>query len=97
LVNGRLDFVSITLRVSSHLRDLRVKLSRLQISREGSEEAKDREGSRINLGFLFSVVSLELPQSPTSRHPVLDTGLGFFKLGVKSQAPHQVGGDELRM
>ena len=64
LVNGRLDSMANPLRASSHLRELRVKLSRLQISREGREEAKDREGSRINLGCLFSIVSPELPGTP---------------------------------
>ena len=60
LVNGRLDSISNPLRASSHLREFRVKLSRSQISREGRDEAKDREGSRINLVYLLSIVPPEL-------------------------------------
>jgi isoleucyl-tRNA synthetase len=41
-----------------------------------------------------SVHLLEWPILPTLRHPVLDTGLGFSAT-EKSQAPHQVRGDEL--
>ena len=59
---------SITLRASSLLRGLRVKLSRLQISREGREEAKDREGEGLSptglIGIAcsaFSFHTLRLP------------------------------------
>ena len=48
----------------AHLRDLR----------EGREEEKDREGSRINIGCLFSVVSPELLAQP-DWHSRLSTDL----------------------
>ena len=41
-----------------------------------------------------SVHLLEWPNLPDLRHPVLDTGLGL-SAAEKSQAPHQVRGDEL--
>jgi propionyl-CoA carboxylase alpha chain len=47
-------------------------------------------------GFLPSTGRLTRYRSPT-RHPVLDTGLGFSSdVGARSQAPHQVRGDDIR-
>ena len=47
-------------------------------------------------GFLPSTGRLTRYRPPT-RHPVLDTGLGFSSSGSeKSQAPHQVRGDGIR-
>ncbi len=43
-----------------------------------------------------SVHLLEWPVLPLTRHPVLDTGLGFSSEAAEnSQAPHQLRGDEL--
>jgi hypothetical protein len=45
---------------------------------------------------LFSEVGYAQLNITQTRHPVLDTGLGFqWGVGRKSQAPHQVRGDEL--
>jgi propionyl-CoA carboxylase alpha chain len=46
-------------------------------------------------GFLPSTGRLTRYRPPT-RHPVLDTGLGFSSGAEQSQAPHQVRGDGIR-